>query len=47
MMLGGILFPAVYETVQLFKVGPSLYLSDGSNWMDLFYIWGTILMAIM
>jgi hypothetical protein len=47
LLLGGILYPAVYEFLQMIVVGFSAYLSDLGNYVDLLYIWGSVGMSIV
>lgn len=46
-LLLGVVYPALYEFVQMLKVGPSDYLSDMGNYIDLIYIWGSIAMTFV
>jgi hypothetical protein len=46
-LLGGIIYPLVYETVQMFKGGIGDYLSDAGNYIDLIYIWGSVTMSVI
>ena len=45
-LLAGILYPAIYETVQMVKTGFFDYLSDLGNYVDLLSIWGSVAMSI-
>lgn len=44
-LLAGILYPALYETIQMFKNGFLDYITDTGNWIDLVYIGGSIIMS--
>jgi hypothetical protein len=46
-LLIGVIYPACYEAVQMFKNGIGEYLSDLGNYIDLIYIWGSIAMSIL
>lgn len=46
-LLAGIIYPLIYETVQMFKGGIGDYLSDAGNYIDLLYIWGSVAMSII
>ena len=46
-LLAGIIYPLVYETVQMFKGGIGDYLSDAGNYIDLLYIWGSVAMSVI
>ena len=45
-LLAGIIYPLIYETVQMFKTGLFEYLTDLGNYVDLLYIWGSVAMSI-
>ena len=45
-LLCGILYPAVYETVQMFR-NYDTYFEDIGNYVDMIYIWGSIAMSIL
>ena len=45
-LLAGIAYPLIYETVQMFKQGLFEYLSELGNYVDLLYIWGSVAMSI-
>lgn len=47
LMLANILYPAIYEGLQMYFVGTSEYLSDVGNHIDLLYIWGSIAMSFV
>ena len=47
LLIAGIVYPLVYETVQMFKGGIGEYLSDTSNYIDMIYIWGSVAMSII
>jgi hypothetical protein len=47
LLMAGIVYPLVYETVQMFKGGIGDYLSDAGNYIDLIYIWGSVTMSII
>ena len=46
-LLAGILYPFIYESLQLFQVGPMDYFSDLGNYIDLVYILGSIVMTFI
>jgi hypothetical protein len=43
----GILYPALYDWSQMFKVGLVAYFTDPSNYADMLYIWGSILNIVL
>jgi hypothetical protein len=45
-LLLGILYPLIYETLQMYKAGFE-YLTDLGNYIDLLYIWGSVAMSIL
>jgi hypothetical protein len=45
-LLCGVLYPAVYETVQMAKDAGG-YFEDLGNYVDLVYIWGSVAMSIL
>jgi hypothetical protein len=42
----GILYPWIYDLIQLINDGPKVYFLDSWNWVDFFYIYGSILNVI-
>ena len=42
----GILYPWIYDLIQLINDGPKVYFLDSWNWIDFFYIYGSILNII-
>jgi len=46
-LLLGVLYPALYELVQMCKGGFVDYLTDSGNYIDLVYIWGSIAMSLI
>jgi len=47
LLLLGVIYPALYEFVQMLKVGVGEYLADFGNYVDLIYIWGSIAMSMI
>lgn len=47
LMLANILYPAIYEALQMYYCGFTNYISDIGNYIDLLYIWGSIAMSIV
>ena len=45
-LLGGILYPFVYECVQLWRQGFVAYFTSLKNWGDVLYIFGSIGMSV-
>lgn len=45
-LLGGIIYPFIYECLQVYKLGVSPYVRDSKNMLDQLYIWGSILMSV-
>jgi len=41
------LYPTIYETVQMLQNGMIDYLGDIGNWVDLTYIWGSVIMSFL
>jgi len=46
-LLLGILYPTVYETVQMLQIGLADYWSDVGNLVDCTYIWGSVVMSFL
>jgi len=46
-LLIGILYPTVYETIQMLQNGVADYLGDIGNYVDLTYIWGSVIMSFL
>lgn len=46
-LLAGLIYPTIYESIQVFKFGASTYLSEFGNYFDLLYIWGSVAMSII
>lgn len=46
-LLAGIVYPLIYESTQMCRGGICDYLSDSGNYIDLFYIWGSVAMSII
>ena len=44
-LLGGVAYPALYEFIQMCKNGPIDYFTDFGNWIDIIYIYGSVLMS--
>ena len=42
LLLAGIFYPWMYDLVQLCKDGPKAYFSDPWNYVDFFYIYGSL-----
>jgi hypothetical protein len=47
LLIAGIIYPLVYESVQMYMEGPGNYLSMANNYIDLIYIWGSVTMSII
>lgn len=45
-LLGGIVYPFIYECLQIYKMGPVQYFSNAKNLFDQLYIWGSIMMSV-
>jgi hypothetical protein len=45
-LLGGIIYPFIYECLQIYKLGFCNYVNDSKNLVDQLYIWGSILMSV-
>lgn len=43
----GIIYPAYYDFLQLYKVGLTVYFSDVTNYSDCLYIWGSIINVVL
>ena len=39
----GVIYPALYDFTQLYKMGLTDYFSDPGNYTDCLYIWGSII----
>jgi hypothetical protein len=46
-LLLGILYPAIYEIIQMFKIGLEDYFTDLGNYADLVYIFGSVAMSFV
>ena len=46
-LLVGIVYPFIYETLQLIRIGPKDYFMDLGNYLDLVYILGSIVMTFV
>lgn len=46
-LLVGILYPMIYEIIQMFKIGLEDYFTDLGNYADLVYIFGSVAMAFV
>jgi len=42
-----VLFPLIYEGIQLFNGGAAEYFGDFGNWLDIAFLWGSIAMSIL
>ena len=43
----GLFYPALYEFAQLIKLGIGEYLNNTDNYIDMLYVWGSILNIIL
>ena len=46
-LLVGILYPMIYEIIQMFKIGLEDYFTDLGNYADLVYIFGSVAMSFV
>jgi len=42
MLILGIVYPSLYDMQQMYQMGLKAYLSEGSNYLDLLYLWSSI-----
>ena len=47
LLLIAVIYPAAYDSIQLYKTGPVKYLSEPQNYSDLIYIYGSVLNVIL
>jgi len=47
LLLAGIIYPFIYETLQMYQIGFKDYFSDLGNYVDLLYIWGSVAMTFI
>ena len=47
LLIIAIIYPFWYETIQMFRMGVSVYLSELANYLDLLYIYGGIANVVL
>jgi len=47
MIIFGVIYPAVYDMVQMYKTGIQKYFTQLSNYGDMIYVWGSVLNVIL
>ena len=47
MIIAGIMYPAILSFTEIYKSGIVNYFSDGSNYMDLIYVWAGLINVLL
>ena len=47
MIIAGIMYPAILSFVEIYKSGIVAYFSDGSNYMELVYVWAGLINVLL
>ena len=47
LIIFGVIYPAVYDTTQMYKSGWRVYFKQLGNYADLIYVWGSVVNVIL